>query len=167
MSRLPGYAEELPPAVDTWGDPIKRDDGLLLGWADPIAVSESSTDPVDKEIYRLGVDGVDTGDGNKRIFPEVLISMPSRDIDGKKMDPKQYFEFMSSVGPQAKERLNALVGSPEYQDLPPFAKATAIRSIWNTTVSNGKDIFRMRPEFIEHNQMVREANRKLIELGIK
>ncbi len=167
MSRIPGYAEELPPSVNTWGEPIKRDNGLLFGWADPIAVSESSVEPIDKEIYRLGVDGVDTGDGNKRIFPEALISMPERDIDGKRMDSNQYFEFMSQVGPMAKDRLNELVQSSEYDSLPPFAKATAIRSIWSSTVKSGKDVFRTRPEFIEHSQEVRDSNRRLIEMGIK
>jgi hypothetical protein len=167
MARMPGFAEDLPPSVNVWGEPVLRDKGLFFGWADPVKVSAESKRPIEREIYRLGVEGVDTGDGNKRIFPEALISLPERAIDGYRLSPAQYHEMMMHIGPMALEQLNEVVSRPDYQEAPPFAKATMIRAMWEKITEAGRAQMKVKPELIDHAEKLIDLNKTMQQMGIK
>lgn len=167
LARLPVFSDNVPDALNIWGEPRKRERGLFLGFADPIKVSDDKRgSPIDREVYRLGVEGVKEGDNAKPIvFPEVLLRQPDRVIKGHELSSEMYNQYMKTVGPVAKEKLNELVTSQHYKSLSPKAKATAIRTLYNgVTEAMTNKFIQDTPELMDHVQGINQLKKELMQM---
>lgn len=117
---IPGLSDELPPMRDLWGDPIDRSSGIGWGWdfVSPIASKADNPDPVTKEI----------------IDNRISISFPDRNIEGVRLTPAQYDQYMEIAGKGAKAYLDDLVKQPTFQQMSPGPdgmKAEIIKNVIN------------------------------------
>jgi len=157
INKMPGLSESLPPVLSWDGQPIKRDEGLLFGVADPVKISEESRDIVDNEIVRLGVNGVPDENGNMVVFREALISPPGRVLlDGavRLDDEFLYHRLVQLVGEielpdkfsgggktlKVREQLTKLVESNIYKNAPEVAKAALIHDVYGAYKNTAKSV---------------------------
>lgn len=147
-----GGSQDLPVARNRWGDPIAMDEGWVLGgrsYFSPIGMSEGYAEPIDLEISRLAIHGVDTPDG-PQVFTNAMIAMPDRTIVRKgvsiRLDSGQYSRLLEIAGKEIKrdalglgqemtmkEALNYLVTKSEAYKLAKDLPAAQARMIKDTS----------------------------------
>lgn len=113
-AKVPGWSKELPPRRNLWGEPIVLQGGFGPDLISPLYTSKVQDDPVSAEIVRL----------------ELPLSMPSRQIDGIHLMPKEYDVYAELAGKNLKARLTKLMDSDLYKrgsDGPDGGKAVLIR----------------------------------------
>ncbi len=107
-SKMIGKSGEVPVVRNRWGDPVANDPGWFLGtrsYFSPVGMSDDYQEPADREITRLGVEGVETQDGMK-VFKDALLTMPDRAINQNgvqiKLSPEQYSRLVEIAGKEVK-----------------------------------------------------------------
>lgn len=180
-NRLLGGHKKLAVVRNRWGDPIEMDKGWFLGarsYFSPIGMSDKYAKPIDKEIVRLALEGVEGPDGEKRVYPHALPSMPQKYIErlGRhiRLDAWQYSRMIEIGGKEIKlpmfgekhgdmnmqEALNHLVTRDKlYQELTDFPdrQAVLIRKIMEPYDKAAKD--QVLLEFPELQKELLEAER--------
>jgi hypothetical protein len=125
MSRLPGLSSTLPPARNIFGEPIELSDGLGLDIISPVYSSYDKKDSVADEIVKQ----------------QTRIRMPSRIVDGIKLDTKEYDKYVllysgknnPYVKMPLKEALRRRIASGEYKyatDGPDGGKSEMLKVIF-------------------------------------
>ncbi|GEM_PF-6855601 len=101
-SKVPGMGKDLPPVTNYWGDIRTRDKGWVMGassYFSPMATSEESHSPADKEIKRLAIDGIKGPDGERLIFDDAMPTKPKRDltVDGVniRLTPWEHYDLIT------------------------------------------------------------------------
>lgn len=133
-----GVSEEVPNAVNIWGEDVETPKALGPEWLSPIYQSNGSPYPAAKEIARLNID--------IQMPPKAIPS--ARGAPSVALNAKQYRRMMQLIGQGNgsfkgfKEVANELVQSPSYQALPEAlggdtayqsAKERRIRMAWERT----------------------------------
>ena len=103
LNKIPWGSESLRPNYDVWGQPIPARDALIEPGVTALYMTKISTDPVNLAMQRVGV------------FPAKL----ERKISNVKLTDDQYDDFARTAGVMAKERLDVLVTSPQFQQMSP------------------------------------------------
>jgi len=159
-AKTPGFSKELPPKRNVWGEPREHDKGWLFGLQGtylPIRIGEESQKPIDKEIVRLGVDGVMNSEtGQMQVFREALVQPPSRVIKGVRLDDWQYDRLITLSGDEVEldvlgtgeltqtKAMDELVKSKLYKGVQDASKATLIN--WVHTAYNKAAIVALTDE---------------------
>ena len=144
LSRLPflGYSKELPARRDIFGDVRTRDQGLGIGTFSPIRLSEMKNDPVYNEFYKIG------------LYP----SMPTRKVRNVSLEPKEYEELLALQNKlKTKERIQQIIESPSYQNLPEYRKTEILKKTLKDAQSLARSILfstnkRLQKEYIKQER---------------
>lgn len=129
-SRNPMFSEDLPPALNEWGEELKVGTGAFWEFWSPVRIQDAKFSAVDKEL-------MDLGDG---------ISRTPRKIDGVLLNAEQYNTWikttnsMDDAGRLPGEpgydvsgtmllQIEELIVDPMYQELP--TKADKVQQIKN------------------------------------
>lgn len=134
-AKLIGKSGNVPVVRNRWGDPIEMDPGWFLGtrsYFSPIGMGEGYAEDIDREIVRLGIEGVDTPEGTK-IFKDALLSMPKRVIMSGgndygvpiRLDPEQYSRLIEIAGKEIK--------LPKFPGQPPMTMRDALNHLVTET----------------------------------
>lgn len=133
-ARTPGFAGDLPPKRNFWGEELKAYEGSWVQAFNAFNPKSDKAQPIDEEILRLR-------------YP---VAMPSKDVEGIKLNPHQYDKVLRAMndirvplptGQNAnmREYMNWLVGSAAYATLvTDERKAEAIKDVRNKFVDAAK-----------------------------
>lgn len=112
--RLPMFSEDLPLALNLWGDPQLQGRGNLYEMVLPTRVSPVQFSEVDDLLVRMGSP----------------IAMPERKISGVDLDARQYNRLLTIYGKEldAKGQLLQLVADPAFDLLPLDEQQKAVQS---------------------------------------
>lgn len=108
-SRNPFFNDNLPPALNLWGEKLMAGKGVGYEMISPIRIQDAKYSGVDKEIIRLGAG----------------LSMPRRTIDGVRLSAEQYnrlimlsakTDYAGRMPPEYDEDGKLISGHPEYVD---------------------------------------------------
>ena len=116
-----GYSKTLSARRNVWGDPIILGGGLGPDLISPIYTSKARHDPVADEIVRL------------KLTP----SKPPRKVRDVELSPAEY-EYVQLTGRPAKQMLERLVTSAEYQQAPDWMKKRLIQNVLSNTRAAGR-----------------------------
>lgn len=128
-SGIPGVSEGLPPRRDVFGEPLRYDQGgslvSLMAGAMPVAKQD---DPVMLELTRVMDES-----------REVPVSMPSRSIEGVRLEAAEYSRLtelsrkeLKAAGKNFKGTLLQVITSPMYLEAPTdWARATVLKEVQN------------------------------------
>lgn len=105
-----GQSTDLFPRRDIWGEPLPNPDALGGKGVTAIWESKVSTDPVNLAMEALGMGP----------------SPVERKIMNVKLTDAQYDDFARTAGRSAKMRLDVLVNSPDFHNMPPAIQRQAI-----------------------------------------
>lgn len=114
LKKVPGQSESLFPRRDIWGAPIPN----LVGVGGITSVYEQrvSQDPVNQAMLALG------------IYPAPV----ERQIRNVKLSDQEYDDYARIAGGLAKQRLDVIVRSPEWQGWPAGTKHLVIENVLHT-----------------------------------
>ena len=108
-TRIPYLDRGVLPRQDIWGRDIQKFGKGIIGKVyrgmSPVVISEASKDPVDIEMVRL-LQSVD-----------LAISLPQEKIQGIKLPPELYREYVQKSGELAYKLISGAIATPEYQKL--------------------------------------------------
>jgi hypothetical protein len=121
QAKIPWLSEALLPRRDIWGEEIPNKQALVPG-VTAIYESHMNNDPVNQALLRLSV------------FPGPV----SRKVRGVELTDQQYDDLTRSAGRMAKMRLDQIVASPGFAQMPEFAQ----REIMDKTVSQMREAAR-------------------------
>ena len=119
-SRVPGWGKDLPPRRNIWGEPIVLGGALGPDIVSPVYTSQQKTSPVSEELLKL----------------KLPLSMPTRNIGGIKLTPKEYDRYVVLAGNEApnpstdlglKDTLTGLIEDPDYRSQSDAGKALVIQ----------------------------------------
>ena len=100
--KIPGLSETLLPRRDIWGEPMPNKDALAAAGVTAIYEQRVSRDPVNIAMLQLGIG----------------FSPVERTIRNVKLTDEQYDDFARIAGRIAKQRLDVMVASPDWQRWP-------------------------------------------------
>lgn len=127
-SGIPGWSEELPPALDMFGEPRKYQRGAILGPLSPFPDRAADNDPVKLELVRL-MDETNA----------VPVTMPGKRIEGMRLSSVEYHNLvrlsrktLEIAGMTFMEQLESVIDSDLYQDLGEDGRLTLIRQVQRT-----------------------------------
>jgi hypothetical protein len=112
-ANVPGLSSSVPARVDRFGDEVRRDGHALARAADPFNISAATSQPVAKELERLGVD----------------VSLPNARIElqsGRLLTREEEQQVRQARGRAVAENLGRLLASPGYQRADDDAKRRAV-----------------------------------------
>lgn len=123
QARVPYLSQNLPAKVDIWGREIKRAGNAFERAVSPSPVTESTKDPVDLEVTRLGMS----------------VGLPKKQIGKVKLSPYEYEIYAKRSGQRAYNNVSRLVGVGMSDE----SKIKAIeRAISNARTIEGKKLLR-------------------------
>jgi hypothetical protein len=148
LGKIPFLNQQFEIERNRWGDSIMKDKVNFLGAISPVKISTPAvnsffTSPIDREILRLGVEGVDRN-GQKERYPDAILQMPPRRLTTKagaiKLSSPQYVRYLEiensvkAPNPETgepmtlRDNLNYLVTqSPVYKNALPESQAFLIK----------------------------------------
>jgi hypothetical protein len=106
---IPGLSQQVPPRLNAFGEEIQRESSALS----PLNVTTETTDPVEKEMARLGVTISFTG--------KTLRSIP--------LSREQQAEYQQLAGQTAKKLLDGIVPHPTYAQQDDTVKAKIVERL--------------------------------------
>lgn len=131
----------LPARRDTWGEPLRRKEGLGPDIASPFDVSRETSDPVRAEAARLRLD----------------VGMPSKRIYDVKLTPAQVDRYGELSGKTAKEILDRVVQDPAYESLADWQRKALFERVIRSARDAGKAL--MIPE-IGQDEIVKQKMKR-------
>jgi hypothetical protein len=124
---IPGLSSSVPSRLDRFGRDVTREGGPLRRAGDPFNVSTETTDPVVRELGRLGV----------------TMGMPGTSVQLRGVDLTQTREddrFVHQLkGSGTYEALALLLQTPTYRNLPDGRKADILRKVIEQARGKGGD----------------------------
>jgi hypothetical protein len=112
-AKIPFVSEGLRPKIDIWGNPVPSREGLGFD-ATAIWEQKQSSDPVNHELMRLAY------------WPSAV----ERKIRGVHLTDEQHDEFATVAGHVAKQNLDRVIGSRQWQDMPDHVKKDVVETIF-------------------------------------
>jgi hypothetical protein len=112
-AKIPGLSEELFPRRDIWGEPIPNRDVLGPRGLSALYEQQVSKDPVNNAMLNLGIN---------------IGSLP-RKIRNVDLTDQQYDDFSRIAGRVAKQRLDAIVNSPDFRSWAPHEQRYVIQEV--------------------------------------
>jgi len=141
-AKIPFVSEGLRPKIDIWGNPVPSREGLGF---DSTAIWEQkqSSDPVNLEMMRLGY------------WPSAV----ERKIRGVHLTDEQHDEYSTVAGHIAKQNLDRVISSPQWQYIPDHVRKDLIDHTFRSTreAARGWMMSRHRDIPIEAVQRKREG----------
>src|SRR5208337_2273069 len=113
LSNILGSSTDLFPKRDGWGEPIPNKEALIAKGVTAIYEASALQDPVNKAMLNLGMG----------------ISKVDRKIRNVELTDQQYDDFARISGRLAKQRLDAIVRSPDWQTFPNESKHATIEAV--------------------------------------
>lgn len=111
-TRIPGQREEVLPKRDIFGEILEAGQFWGPAIASPIYLKKEKDDPVVNELLAL----------------EIYPGKPERKIGGVELTPEQYDRYVELSGKMARDELDVLVASPNYQNALPFMQQQLLKS---------------------------------------
>jgi hypothetical protein len=141
-AKIPFVSEGLRPKIDIWGNPVPSREGLGFD-ATAIWEQKQSSDPVNQEMMRLAY------------WPAAV----DRKIRGVHLTDEQHDEFATVAGHVAKQNLDRVVSSAQWQDMPDHAKKDLIDTVFRQSRESARGwmMARHREIPIEAAQRKREG----------
>jgi hypothetical protein len=112
-AKVPGYSQELLPRRNIWGDEIPNLPALGGRAISALYEKQVNSDPVNQAMVDLGV------------HP----AMPERKIRNIELTDQQYDDFTRIAGRMAKQRLDIIVRSPDWQTWPNHSRHDVIAEV--------------------------------------
>lgn len=112
-AKVPGYSQELLPRRNIWGDEIPNLPALGGRAISALYEKQVNSDPVNQAMVDLGV------------HP----AMPERKIRNIELTDQQYDDFTRIAGRMAKQRLDIIVRSPDWQTWPNHSRHDVITEV--------------------------------------
>jgi hypothetical protein len=147
-SRLPYGNNDLPEALNLWGDPTKAGEGKPYELILPTRVSREQFSDVDDMLWRIGSP----------------VSMPSRKLKDVELDAYQYNQLLTIYGKElnAKEQLRQLMSSPGFGLLSIGQQQKNIQKTHTNLMDRAQDLLISRdPELrskIREIEVLKDAN---------
>lgn len=132
--KIPGESETLFPRRDIWGEPMPNMDGL--GGVTSIYERRMNTDPVNRALWDGGY------------YPGAL----DRTIRNVRLDDNQYDDFQRLAGRMAKQRLDIIVNSADFQSWPSHVRHDVLSETVRQSREAARGILMMK-----YPQIIREA----------
>jgi len=107
-AKVPGLSESIMPRRDVWGEAMPSLNGVGIT---SIYMTKVGADPVNKAMLDLG------------ISPAAVLP----NIRGVQLNPQQYDDYARLSGRMAKQRLDVIVNSPDWQTWPPQTRHDVIQ----------------------------------------
>jgi|GEM_PF-2322758 len=109
--KIPSASMDLLPKYDVWGQEVPSRE-VLLGASGLLAIyaQHVGTDPVNQAMLQLGK------------YPAPV----ERKIRGVELTDEQHAEFAKLAGRMAKSRLDVIVNSPDWKQMPPEARSAVV-----------------------------------------
>jgi hypothetical protein len=118
FAATPFISEKVAPRKNIWGEAVTIPGSPIEQWL-PWKAAEVTEDPVEVEIEKLARAGLLAYPG----MPQEFVSVGGKRYD---LDDKQYDALITQAGKAAKKRLNQIVRSAYWKNLPDERKASII-----------------------------------------
>lgn len=141
-NRIPGLSETLYPRRDIWGEPMPNLSALGGRAVTAIYTTKMSTDPVNLAMLQ---NGVSYGPVPKKI----------RNVE---LDDQQYDDFARIAGRTAKMRLDTIVRSQMFQQIPPKLR----QDLMNETIKQAREAAR-NLMMMKYPQIARQATQDRLD----
>ena len=146
-NKIPGhlnglFGDELLPKRDIWGEPMPSPDALVAAGLTAIYAKQMSTDPVNLAMIELGIGPAPVG----------------RKIRNVELTDQMYDDFSRTAGRMTKQRLDAIVRSPDWQRWSPNDRANIIQE----TIKGSREVARGWM-FGQYRSIVRDATQARID----
>jgi len=105
-AKIPGLSQTLMPRRDVWGEIIPGRDAFISSGLTAIWEQQKNDDPVNQALLKLG------------IYPASV----GRKIRNVELTPEQYDDWSRMAGRLAKIRMDSIVRSPSFQNMPPWVQ---------------------------------------------
>jgi len=129
QSQIPFLREKLLPKRDVWGEPVKNDRWFAVL---PVTRTEASMDKVKLEAVRLQVA---ISDAPRSITERGPFNPSEKQVD---LTGEQRDIIRQVSGTKAMEYLSPIVNSPDWAQIPDFAKAAIYKDILKGTRRQGQ-----------------------------
>ena len=144
-AKVPGMSEQLFPRRDIWGEPMPNLDALISSGVTAIYERQISRDPVNLEMAKLGMG------------PATI----ERKIRNVELTDQQYDDFSRIAGRMAKQNLDKIVRSPDYEMWP----ANIRMDVFNETIKQAREAARGLM-MMKYPQIARDATAaRIAKLG--
>jgi hypothetical protein len=159
-SRLPGYASDLPPRRNIWGEPIFLDGGLGPDSVSPFYQSRLSSDFTTQEMVRIKAELSRPERKIQISGAELGIPIPSKGGDIRIQDLEltahEYDRLRVLSGQIAKSRLDAIVSRPVWDQMPDGLKREYAESVYKASKQAGRALLmrELGPENIRERVLV-------------
>jgi hypothetical protein len=153
QSQLPFLREKLMPKRDVWGEPVANDK-----WFDvmPVSVTQEDKDFVKQEAVRLHLA---IANAPKFVMERGPFKAKDKRID---LSPEQRDVFSETMGKNAMEYLSRLVNSPDWKQIPDYAKAIIYQRVFEGTRKQGQ-YKALPPEDPQRVEKQGEVGRKILQ----
>lgn len=122
MANVPGLSQNVPPLLGRYGEPIERSGSPLRRFLGVPEVEPTTSDWIDKELNRLGVNV-----GN----PTDRLTLPQWVKGDRKLTEEQAVLLRQARGRATRASLAMLMRTPGYARMPEWAKVQAVRRAIN------------------------------------
>ena len=136
------FGDELLPKRDIWGEPMPSPDALVAAGLTAIYAKQMSTDPVNLAMIELGIGPAPVG----------------RKIRNVELTDQMYDDFSRTAGRMTKQRLDAIVRSPDWQRWSPNDRANIIQE----TIKGSREVARGWM-FGQYRSILRDATQARID----
>lgn len=141
-AKVPGMSEALTPRRDIWGQPVPNLNAVGGRAVTAIYMQAVSHDPVNQAMLDLG------------IHPAAV----ERKIRGVALTDQQYDQYAALAGNMAKQRLNVIVGSPDFANWSPTTRADVITETLRQSRETARGMVMMRnPSIVSQATQARMA----------
>jgi len=146
-AKVPGLSQELLPRRDMWGEMLPSRDALVSPAITAIFMQKRATDPVNIEMVRLGMGP----------------APPERKILNQQLTDEQYDYYSMIAGRMAKGRIDSMVRSPDWANVPDGQK----RDLISLQIKNSREAARQAIMARDPTIAVRAAQAKKDKLNAK
>lgn len=124
LARVPGFRESLPTRLNSLGEPVKEEGGLINSLLDPANSRTPSDDPLIQEIGRVGYNLNYTGD---------------LEINGETAERGIQREYQTLAGRYIRESVTPIINTPDYQNLSTDQQHSIIERIVNKSKDQARE----------------------------
>jgi hypothetical protein len=142
-NKIPGLSESLQPRRDIWGDEIPNRQGLISSGLTAIWMQKISQDPVNIALLNLA------------IYP-APVPKQIRNVD---LTDAQYDDFQRISGRMTKQRLDAMVNSPDWGRWPPHLQHDVIVQTIRQSRETATNMILMKYPSIPHAAAIAQRAR--------
>lgn len=145
--KTPGMSETLFPRRDIWGEPIRNPEALGMAGVTAIYESKITRDPVNQALLQLGIG----------------VAGPERKIRNQDLTDAQYDDFTRIAGRLAKQRLDVIVNSPDWQRWTPAQRHDVIKIQISATREQARGMMMAKYPTIPRDAVAQARQRRTAE----